>query len=171
MNRLIAFALTVFLFTAVPATAGPDKVAFQQYQNYTHYLTVDSPDIKEVRDIYANAEAVKLAKVGQSLPSGCVLVLVHFKARMNDRGELVKDPNGRLVKGDLDRIGVMEKRAGWGAEYPDEIRNGEWEYALFRPDGTRNEQANIKECFECHKPNSGKDFGFTFDKLPATAAR
>jgi Cytochrome P460 len=125
--------------------------------------------MKEVPDIYANPEA--LVARGQPLPSGAVLVPVHFKARLNEKGELIKDPNGRLVKGNLDRIGVMEKRAGWGAEYPDDMRNGEWEYALFKPDGGRNEQADIKACFECHKPNSGEDFGFTFDKLLAPAAR
>ena len=92
-----------------------------------------------------------------------------FQGPSDDKGELVKDPNGRLVKGNLDRIGAMEKRAGWGSEYPDEMRNGEWECALFGPDGTRNEQANLKACFECHKPNSGKDVGFTFDKLAAPA--
>jgi hypothetical protein len=165
MKRLIPLLLTVFVLIAAPAAAGPEKVAFPQYQKFVHYLTVDRPDIKEVRDIYANPEAL-VAKVGQPLPSGAVLVLVHFKARLNEKGELIKDPNGRL-----DRIGVMEKRAGWGAEYPDEMRNGEWEYAFFKPDGARNEQADIKGCFGCHKPNSGKDFGFTFDKLPAPAAR
>ena len=27
----------------------------------------------------------------------------------------------------------MEKRKGWGTEYPDNIRNGEWEYQAFTP--------------------------------------
>jgi hypothetical protein len=115
--------------------------------------------------VYANPEALKVAGAGQPLPSGTVLTFVHFKARVDDKGELVKDPNGRLVRGDLDRIGVMEKRTGWGVEYPDDIRNGEWEYGLFRPTGTRNEQANIKACFQCHKPRSGQDFLFTLPQL------
>ncbi len=130
-----------------------------------HYTTVDRPDVKEVRDVYGNSEAVRMARPGQPLPSGSILTLVHFKARVDDKGQLVKDPNGRLVKGELDRIGIMEKRTGWGVEYPDGLRNGEWEYALFRPDGTRNEKANLKACFECHKPNSGQDFVFTFPQL------
>ncbi len=40
-----------------------------------------------------------------------------------------------------------------------------WEYALFRPAGSRNEQANIKACFQCHKPKSGQDFLLTFSQL------
>jgi hypothetical protein len=150
---------------AVRSVAGPEKVMFPVYQNQVLVTIVDRPDIKEVRDVYATQEAVETARAGGPLPSGAVLTLVHFKARVNDKGELVKDPNGRLVKGDLDRIGVMEKRTGWGAEYPDDIRNGEWEYALFRPDGTRNEAANIKACFQCHKPKAAQDFIFKFEEL------
>jgi hypothetical protein len=164
MKRVILPLTTALLLVAALTTAGPEKVAFPHYQNQVHYTTKDRPDIKEVRDVYGTREAVKMTKAGQPLPSGSILTLVHFKAKVDDKGELVKDPNGRLVKGDLDRIGVMEKRTGWGAEYADDIRNGEWEYALFRPDGTRNE-ANIRACFECHKPLSGQDFVFTFSQL------
>lgn len=51
-------------------------------------MTVDRPDIQEVRDIHANVEAAELAKVGQPLPSGAVVVMVHFKAQVDDRGDL-----------------------------------------------------------------------------------
>lgn len=164
MKRAILF-LTTMLLVAVPVMAGPEKVIFPLYQTHVLVTIVDRPDIKEVRDVYATPEAIKMARSSGSLPSGTVLTLVHFKAKVNDKGELVKDPNGRLVKGDLDRIGVMEKRTGWGAEYADDMRNGEWEYALFRPDGARNETANIKGCFQCHKPKSGQDFVFKFEEL------
>jgi hypothetical protein len=168
MKRLIpAFALAVF-FVAASATAGPEKVAFPPYQTHVLYTVVDRPDIKEIRYVYANPETVKTASAGQPLPSGAVLTFVHFKAKVDDTGQPIKDPNGRLVAHELDRIGVMEKRTGWGAEYPEALRNGEWEYALFRPDGTRNDKANIKACFECHKPLSGQDFVFTFSKLVST---
>jgi hypothetical protein len=140
MNRLVPLLAMALLLFASSTMAGPEKVAFPPYQTHMLYTVADRPDIKEVRDVYANPEASKMARAGQ--------------------------PNGRLVRGDLDRIGVMEKRTGWGLEYPDDIRNGEWEYALFRPTGTRNEQANIKACFQCHKPlPSGQDFVFTFSKL------
>jgi hypothetical protein len=60
----------------------------------------------------------------------------------------------------------MEKQAGWGAEYPAELRNGEWEYQSFRADKSVNDKANLKACFECHKPlESRKDFVFSYDKL------
>lgn len=164
--------LTVGLFLAllvVPVTgrAGPEKISFPPYQDHMLYTVLDRVDIKEVRDFYIHPESARLVKPGQPLPSGTVITMVHFKARVNDKGELIRDPNGRLVKGELNRIGVMETRTGWGAEYPEALRNGEWEYALFRPDGTRNETANIKGCFECHKPEAKRDFLFTSERLTA----
>ena len=166
MNRPILLLVIALFLVAVPVAAGPEKIAFPPYQTHVLYTVVDRPDIKEIRDIYVDPETVRMAKPGQSLPSGTVLTFVHFKARVDEKGGLVKDTNGRLVRGELDRIGVMEKRTGWGVEYPEDIRNGEWEYALFRPDGTRNDKANIKGCFQCHKPlPSGQDFVFTFSKL------
>jgi len=76
------------LLAAAPALAGPENVTLPQYQNFTRYVTVDRPDIQEVRDIHANVEAAELAKVGQPLPSGAVVVMVHFKAQVDDRGDL-----------------------------------------------------------------------------------
>jgi len=52
---------------------------------------------------------------------------------------------------------VMEKRAGWGADYPaDWPRNGEWEYSAFTADGLPNAKANAnnKACFTCHLPHA-----------------
>jgi hypothetical protein len=150
---------------AAPASAGSEKVAFRRYQNDVRYLTRDRPDLKQVRDIYASVEAARPAKAGQPLPSGAVLTMVFFKAKVDETGELVKDPSGRLVKGELERISVMEKRTGWGTEHADDVRNGEWEYAQFRPDGTRDAKANIQACLQCHKPKSGQDFVFTLPEL------
>ena len=88
-----------------------------------------------------------------------------FKAVLNDKGELVKDANGRLIRGRLDRIVVMEKRTGWGTEYPADLRNGEWEYGRFGPDGKPSESVNYNACFQCHKPKTESDFVFTLPQL------
>jgi Cytochrome P460 len=83
--------------------------------------------------------------------------------------ELVKDVNGRLIRGPLNRIVVMEKRTGWGAEYPAELRNGEWEYQVFEPDGKPRANAKHEACFTCHKPKSGQDFVFSYPQLLKSA--
>ena len=64
-----------------------------------------------------------------------------------------------------DRVVVMEKRTGWGTEYPEALRNGDWEYARFSADGTLTTTANYKACFECHKPKSSQDFVFSLPQL------
>jgi plastocyanin len=81
----------------------------------------------------------------------------------------VKDANGRFVKGQLAGIAVMETQVGWGAEYPLELRNGEWEYAIFTPDGQLNEKANYTGCFTCHKPHEKQDFVISLAKVEAVS--
>ena len=165
MRRLNVILAAIVLIATNPAIAGQEKVAFPAYQTHVLYDVLDQPDIKEIREAFINPEALKSIKPGEPLPSGTVLSLPTFKALVNEKGELVKDPNGRLVRGPLDRIVVMEKRTGWGIEYPEDLRNGEWEYARFLPDGSRDPKADIKGCFECHKPLSDKDFVFTWPQL------
>ena len=104
-------------------------------------------------------------RAGQPIPSGTVLTLVQYKAVVNAAGEPEKDANGRFIKGDLIGYTVMEKRTGWGGEYPDEVRNGEWEYQAFKADKSVNDKANLKNCFVCHKPLDKQDFVFSYDKL------
>jgi hypothetical protein len=53
----------------------------------------------------------------------------------------------------------------WGAEYPAELRNGEWEYQVFESDGKPRANAKHEACFTCHKPKSGQDFVFSYPQL------
>ncbi len=165
---------TLVAATTVPvvvtlAVAGPEKVAFPNYQTHVLYDVLDQPENKEIREVYINPEALKNLKPGQPLPSGTVLSAPTFKALLDDKGEFVMDTNGRLVRGRLDRIVVMEKRTGWGAEYPADIRNGEWEYGRFGPDGKQSANVNYNACFQCHKPQSEQDFVFTYSQLIKSA--
>ena len=62
-------------------------------------------------------------------PSGTVITTVIYKAKLDGDGNPVKDAGGRYIKSDLAAYAVMEKRTGWGTEYPPEKRNGEWRIA------------------------------------------
>jgi plastocyanin len=104
------------------------------------------------------------------LPAGTVLVLAQYKAQVDAQGNPVKDAKGRFVKGDPIALTVMEKRDGWGAEYPDDLRNGEWEYAAFSLDGKLNTQANYKACFQCHKPHEKLDFVISYSSIAGPVA-
>jgi hypothetical protein len=157
---------------AVQVRAGGDKVAFpENFAQGVMYTTLDRADNKQYRELFVTpAAAVEAAKKGEPLPSGTVITIVQYKAQVDAQGNPVKDANGRFVKGDLIGYGVMEKRTGWGAEYPAETRNGEWEYQAFTADKKVNEKANLAGCFQCHKPlPSSQDFVYSYDKLKAAA--
>ena len=140
---------------AVQVRAGGEKVAFpENYASGTLYATVDRYDNKQYRELWATpASAVDAARKGEPIPSGTVLTLIQYKAQVDAQGNPVKDAKGRFIKGDLIAYTVMEKRTGWGTEYPDDVRNGEWEYQAFTADKKVNDKANLKGCFQCHKPH------------------
>ena len=116
------------------------------------YSTLDRPDLKQYRELWGPAAAVEAAKAGKPLPDGTVLTLVQYSALLTAAGDPQKDANGRFIKGNVVGYAVMEKRAGWGADYRDELRNGEWEYNAFGADRKTNARANVTACFACHKP-------------------
>ena len=156
--------------TVVPGTAGPEKITFPAgYKDHVLYATVDRYDNKQYRELYGTPEGVKAAREGKPIPSGTVLTLVQYKAQVDAAGNPVKDANGRFIKGDLVGITVMEKRTGWGTEYPDDIRNGEWEYSAFTADLKFNDKANYKACFQCHKPHAKQDYVISLARLGGQA--
>jgi plastocyanin len=169
-SRLSAPVGAALLLAAAPALAGGEKIVFPaNYDKGVLYATVDRFDIKQYRELWATPAAVEAVKAGKPAPSGTVLTLVQYKAVVDDKGAPVKDAAGRFRKGDLVAYTVMEKRSGWGAEYPPEIRNGEWEYQVFGPGKSVNDKANLKTCFQCHKPHAGQDFVISLARLSGTA--
>jgi hypothetical protein len=165
VTALSIVALAAVSFT-VGVSAGGDKIAFpEDYAKGVLYTTVDRPDNKQYRELFSTPEAIAAVKAGKPMPSGTVLTLVQYRAKLNAAGEPEKDANGRFIKGELVGYTVMEKREGWGTEYPDDIRNGEWEYQAFKADKTVNDKANLKNCFVCHKPYDKQDFVFSFDAM------
>ena len=160
------------LSLAVSVRAGGDKVAFPaDYTKGVVYMTLDRPENKQVREYFTSQEAVDAAKKGAPLPNGTVITVAQYAAQLDPQGNPVKDANGRFIKtNNIVGYTVMEKRTGWGAEYPETQRNGEWEYQAFRADKTPNPNANLTGCFNCHKPQATQDFVFSYESLK-TAAR
>ena len=167
--KIIA-VLVGFLCTA--AIAGPEKIKFPaNYLTGVLYQTLDRPDTKQYRELYAPAAAVEAVRKGQPIPRGTVLTLVQWSVEQDAQGVPLKDANGRFIKKDIIGHTVMEKQKEWGADYPsDWPRNGEWEYAVFTADGRPNEKANAnnKACFTCHLPHAKQDFVISLAKLNNT---
>jgi hypothetical protein len=131
---------------------------------YVRYATVDREDLKQVRDLYAPRAALTAAQASGVLPSGTTLVMEIYGAQLDAAQNPVKGTDGRLQKAAFANIFVMEKRTGWGTQYPPETRNGEWEYARFTPAGARHDDRNMAACFQCHTRVAASDYLFS---LPA----
>ncbi len=146
-----------------------DLISFpKDYAKGVLYGTVDRADLKQVRHLYANSQAVvDAAKAGKPLPDGVVLTMVQYAAQVDAKGEPVKGPDGRFIKTDkIVGYTVMEKQPGWGKFVPEEIRNGDWQYQAFLTDQTPNPKATLAACFKCHLPlDKQQDFVFSWNLL------
>jgi hypothetical protein len=161
---LLATACGIAL--VVQVQAGADNVAFpEDYAKGVKWLVVDKAETKQVHELYAMPEAIEAARKDQPMPNGTIFTVVRHAAQLDAQGNLIKGADGRLVKGEVLGFNAMEKRAGWGREYPDALRNGEWEYRAFTADKKPNESVKLTACFECHKPLASQDFVHSYDKL------
>lgn len=154
----------------VLAQAGGDKVPFpENYAKGVKWLVVDKPQLKRIIEYYAMPGGFEAARKNQPMPEGTVLVGVQYNMQLDGQGNPVLGPDGRYTKANLRGYTVMEKRTGWGAEYPPELRNGEWEYQLFKADKTPDKNIKLTVCFECHKPFASQDYVQDYDKLKSVA--
>ena len=169
MTRRIPWLTTVALLAATASIAGPDRVTFPAgYRSHALYFTVDRAVNDTVRVFYVSPEAARRAKPGEPLPSGTVITMEIYQAKLGSDRKPVKDGRGRFVKGELVSIQVMEKRTGWGAAYDAEVRNGDWDYAQFDPDGTLHQPADAAPCLGCHRKMARQDFVFSLPQLGGT---
>jgi len=77
-------------------------------------------------------------------------VFEDYPAVLDAAGEPQLDENGRFVRGPLRQIFVMRKEPGFGEDYK-HLRNGEWEYVAYRPDGSYSTPPqNSGSCANCH---------------------
>jgi Cytochrome P460 len=175
MDRTLTIATTIatvaVLIAAASVQAGGDKIMFPaEYAKGAVYMTLDRPENKQVREYYTSQAAIDAAKKGAPLPSGAVITVVQYAAQLDAQGNPAKDANGRFIKSNtILGYTVMEKQAGWGSEYPESKRNGEWEYQAFRADKMPNPNANLDGCFNCHKPQASNDFVYSYEKMKVAA--
>ena len=142
----------------------------EQYKSsFTKYLTLNMPDLKQVRYYYANPVALRAAKDGGRIPDGAMLIAEQYAARTGSDGKPETGPDGFYVAEKLVGYAAMAREAGWGAEIPEMLRNENWNYAVFTADRTPRPGINQAECFACHKPHEDTSFLFTLKDLAAAA--
>jgi cytochrome c553 len=137
--------------------------------SFTRYHTIDFPERKQVRYYWANDAALEAARAGGPFPPGSYLFVEIHKAELDAAGAPVAGEDGHFVEGDLAGYTAMEKSAGWGAEVPEILRNDDWRYAVFTPEGEHRAGVNEAPCLACHKPLTATDYTFTFETLQQAA--
>lgn len=156
------------LALAAVAMAGAEKVAYPHgYQSsFNHYASVDRKDPTQVAELYANQVALDGLKKDGKMPAGSVLVMEIHNAKLDADKKPVIGADGQRIKDSLKVIAVMQKCDGCGADQPDALRNGDWDYAFFSAKDKARIDRDYKPCFECHKPLAGQDYVFSFESLP-----
>jgi hypothetical protein len=154
MKMKLLIGLAMGLLGGSVAYAEDRRVEFpSDYANaFTNYLSLDrvqNPD--QIIRLFANETAVAAGKRGEDLPNGSVLVGEIYAARKDGDGNVMTSSLGRRTRDKLVAIAVMEKQAGWGAQFPKELRNGDWDFAIFSPDGKPLDK-DLNACRSCHAP-------------------
>lgn len=167
-------------FSTLPGAGASSTVMFdgtrvaypEGYEKtFTTYTTSNRPDNNTVRYLFANDVAMKAAASGGSLPSGSVLVMEVYKAKLGTDSKPLVGSDGVYEKDALAGYAVMENRDGWGDAYPQELRNGNWSYAFFSPDKTHKAGINEAKCLACHQPLSDQDYQFKYADLTQKASQ
>src|SRR5262249_61855591 len=137
MLCLAASILFVGYAQSLPAPT-IDRVGFPTgYKDTFHLLyTFDNYQNRQIRKVYGNDTAASV-NPGQvfNFPYGSIVLFESYTVQEDSAGEPVLDANGRFIPASLTTIFVMRKEQGFGTDYK-ELRNGEWEYASYRPAGT-----------------------------------
>lgn len=157
-----AFARAAFAGAALivcgTAIAAPRVALPQDWSDWVLYRTSDRGSV--IEDMYAPKEVMAAMKTAEEFPYGSRLLLVEYR---NEGGE----------KGAVRRYIVMQKEKGWGAMYPAELRNGEWEYQAYHGDRrafTEGEDP-VARCLACHRSASSSDYVYSAEDLKAAARR
>lgn len=172
MRLAILFTLAAISGAAISSTLaqdtaykpGPQNIHFPaDYQtSFVRYAVIDRPDRKQVLHIYVSPQAFADVKKGAAMPEGTFALIEQHAAKLGADGEPLRDLDGRFIP-EAKILGYLaqEKRKGWGVAYPDNLRNGDWEYAAFNADGNQR-QIDTAPCLTCHLQNrKAEDFTFT----------
>ena len=91
-----AIACAAAALLAAAARAGGDNVVFpENYASGVLYTTVDRADNKQYREVFTSAAALDAAKKGQPLPSGTVITLVQYAAKIAHKKSACLSKSGR----------------------------------------------------------------------------
>jgi len=136
---------------------------------FTKYYTINFPATRQVRYYYANEAALQAAKGGKSLPDGSVLLAEVYSAKLDTDKKPLMGTDGFFVPDQLVAYTAMARDAGWGKDFPEMLRNDDWNYAVFTPAKQHRPGVNQAECLACHKPLDKTSYVFTLEQITAAS--
>jgi cytochrome c553 len=135
-------------------------------QSFVKYHTINFPATRQVRYYFANKAAVNAAKAGRPLPAGSYLFAEVYAAKLDANKQPVMGKDGFFEPEKLLIFTAMQSGEGWGKDFPDMLRNADWNYAIFSTD-KQHRPINQAECLGCHKPLDNVSYVFTLKALGA----
>lgn len=168
MARVLALTLASGL---IAGTAMAEDVTLDLPADYKttfdNYMISDRLGQEDqVISLFANETARSGASSDGKLPYGSVLIGEIYKAKTDADGNVIESELGRRVPAELAAIVMMERREGWDAQYPDELKVGDWEFEVFSPAG-ENLGKDTTACRECHHPLNDTEFTFSYQHIAA----
>jgi hypothetical protein len=152
VTLVICLQLSVVNTQTLPAPL-VDRVGFPAgYRDtYKLFYVFDNYQNRQIRAVYGNAIAASVDPAQPfNFPYGSIILFESYTVQEDPSGEPRLDSNGRFIPNALTTIFVMRKERGFGAEYK-ELRNGEWEYVAYRPDGSyATPPSGTGSCALCH---------------------
>ena len=134
---------------------------------FVKYHAINFPATSQVRYYFANKVAVQAAKEGKALPDGSVLFAEVHAAKLDANQKPVMGSDGLFVPDKLILYTAMARATGWGKDFPEMLRNEDWNYAEFTTDKQHRPGVNQAECLACHKPLDKVSYTFTLKELAA----
>ncbi len=135
---------------------------------YQLFYVFDNYQNRQIRAVYGNPTAASVMPGHAfNFPYGSIILFESYTVQEGDNGEPLLDDDGRFIPNELTTLFVMRKEQGFGEDYQ-YLRNGEWEYVAYRPDGTyATPPSGTGTCALCHL--TGSSLPFSKDSQPIGA--
>ncbi|MEM7350952.1 MAG: cytochrome P460 family protein [Acidobacteriota bacterium] len=151
---------------ATTQTAGSAVQLPADYRaTFTNYLSLDRvQNHDQIIRLFANDLAMQGPDEHGKLPFGSVVVGEVYKAKLDSNGEVMVSKLGRRLRDKLALIAVMERGEHLGQGHPEGLRNGNWEFAAFKPNGSVADK-DLNACRACHSPLVETNHLFSLEHL------
>ncbi len=147
MQYMRFLALVLLILPGTKSFAEPNQVTLPEIEMLEHYTTVRRGEVTE--HMMTTRDAIDAVESGKPIPPGNHVVLVDYR------------------EGEVYRYFVMLKGEGWGEEYAEAERAGDWQFQWFWADGSINMDEDTARCRSCHRRRADVEFMYTFDDLLA----